>query len=127
MKNKVRKILLYIFVGLILLSVFFYYQNNSIVTTEYSIISSKVPQDFDGYRILQLSDLHSKLFGKNQHGIYKRVEKIDPDLIVFTGDLVDSKRYNEKNALKLMERMVQIAPVYFVTGNMNGGLGILMH
>jgi hypothetical protein len=49
--------------------------------------------------------------------LVQKVSKIKPDLIVFTGDLVDSKKYNEKNSLTLMEELVQIAPIYFVTGN----------
>lgn len=43
------------------------------------------------------------------------VEK--PDLIVFTGDLIDSRRYNEKPSLTLIEQLVDLAPVYYVTGN----------
>lgn len=94
-----------------------YFQNNSIVTSEYSIRSIEVPQNFHGYKIVQLSDLHSKSFGNDQSTLVKRVKKAKPDLIVFTGDLVDSERYDEKPSLMLMEKLVQIAPVYFVTGN----------
>jgi predicted MPP superfamily phosphohydrolase len=99
------------------LTCFFYFQNNSIVTTEYNFSSDKVPQNFKGYKIVQLSDLHSKSFGNNQSDLVKKVKKVNPDLIVFTGDLIDSDRYDEKISLTLMERLVQIAPVYFVTGN----------
>ncbi len=100
-----------------LLIYFFYFQNNSIVTSEYSIISDKIPQNFNGYKIVHLSDLHSKYFGNNQNNLVKRVKKENPDLIVFTGDLIDSKRYDEKPSLILMEKLVQVAPVYYVTGN----------
>src|SRR5690606_21825804 len=33
------------------------------------------------------------------------------------GDLIDSRRYNEKPSLLLMEKLVEIAPVYYVNGN----------
>jgi len=117
LNKKIKRRLLYLLLGLLLLTCFFYFQNNSIVTTEYNFSSDKVPQNFKGYKIVQLSDLHSKSFGNNQSDLVKKVKKINPDLIVFTGDLIDSDRYDEKISLTLMEKLVQIAPVYSVTGN----------
>lgn len=111
-----RKLL--ITLGILLLTIcFLYFQNNAIVTTKLSIRSDAIPRDFDGYRLVQLSDLHSKSFGKDQYKLVQKVRQVQPHLIVFTGDLVDSKKYNEETSLKLMEQLVQIAPVYFVTGN----------
>lgn len=114
LNKKIKKRLLYLLLGLVLLTCFFYFQNNSIVTTPYNFSSDKVPQNFNGYKIVQLSDLHSKSFENNHSEL---VKKVKPDLIVFTGDLIDSDRYNEKTSLTLMEKLVQIAPVYYVTGN----------
>ncbi|MEH7239391.1 metallophosphoesterase [Bacillus sp. JJ1562] len=117
MKKKTKKKWLYFLIGTALLIFFFYFQNNSIVTSEYIISSDKLPQKFNEYKIVQLSDLHSKSFGNDQSVLVKKVKKLKPDLIVFTGDLIDSDRYDEKPSLILMERLVQIAPVYYVTGN----------
>ncbi|WP_078430760.1 metallophosphoesterase [Alkalihalobacterium alkalinitrilicum] len=97
--------------------VFFYFQNNTIVTTETTFFSRNIPPSFEDYKIVQLSDLHSKTFGKHQRTLVQKVNKVNPDLIVFTGDLVDSEKYNEEASLTLMAELVQIAPVYFVTGN----------
>jgi uncharacterized protein len=116
-KNSKRKKWFYFFIGTALLIFFFYYQNNAVVTSEYHISSEKIPQPFDEYKIVQLSDLHSKYFGKDQSGLVTKISTLKPDIIVFTGDLIDSDRYDEKPALMLMERLVQIAPVYYVTGN----------
>jgi predicted MPP superfamily phosphohydrolase len=117
LNKKIKKRLLYLLLGLVLLTCFFYFQNNSIVTTSYNFSSDKVPQNFNGYKIIQLSDLHSKSFENNHSELVEKVKKVKPDLIVFTGDLIDSDRYNEKTSLTLMEKLVQIAPVYYVTGN----------
>lgn len=103
--------------GIILLALFLYWQNNSIVKTEIDIASGDLPAAFNGYKIIQLSDLHSKSFGKNQKNIIEKVESSQPDLVVFTGDLVDGKNYDEEPSLLLMKELLQIAPVYFVTGN----------
>lgn len=100
-----------------MLTSFVYYQNNSIVTTTYTVSSKKIPPSFNGYKIVQLSDLHSKSFGDNQGNLVEKIKKVEPDLIVFTGDLVDSRRYDDKPSLKLMRKLVKVAPVYYVTGN----------
>ena len=100
-----------------LLIYFFHFQNNSIVTSEYIISSDRVPHNFNGFKIVQLSDLHSKSFGNDQSDLVNKVKKSQADLILFTGDLVDSNRYNEESSLILMEKLVEIAPVYYVTGN----------
>jgi uncharacterized protein len=115
-KEVKRKLL--VTLGILLLAIcFLYFQNNAIVTTKLSIRSDEIPKDFNGYRMVQLSDLHSKSFGKDQRNLVQKVRQVKPHLIVFTGDLVDSKKYDEETSLKLMEQLVQIAPVYFVTGN----------
>ncbi|WP_407268543.1 metallophosphoesterase [Radiobacillus sp. PE A8.2] len=115
--KKSHKRVVYILIACIAIVCFCLFQNNALVTTTYNYRSDEVPQAFDGYKIVQLSDLHNKAFGKNQSRLVKRVEKQTPDLIVVTGDLIDSEKYNERIALELMEKLVDIAPVYFVTGN----------
>ncbi len=117
LKKKTKKKWFYFLIGMALLISFFYFQNNSIVTSEYTISSDQLPQNFNEYKIVQLSDLHSKSFGNDQSDLVKKVKKLEPDLILFTGDLIDSDRYDEKPSLILMERLVQVAPVYYVTGN----------
>lgn len=117
MKKRTIRKWLYFLIGLLLIISFFYFQNNSVVTSKFSIRSDKLPQNFNGYKIVQLSDLHSKSFGDDQSKLVEKVKKAKPDLIVFTGDLIDSDRYDEKPSLILMEKLVQIAPVYYVTGN----------
>ncbi|MGH4119526.1 metallophosphoesterase [Clostridium sp.] len=102
---------------LIIIVLFLYSQNNFIGVTSIELELDRLPQSFDGLKIVQLSDLHSKMFGDNQHALVSRVKKANPDIIFFTGDLVDSEHYKEQPGLKLMEQIVKIAPVYYVTGN----------
>ena len=117
MKKKAIKRGLSLLIGVALLLYFFHFQNNSIVTSEYTISSDRVPHNFNGFKIVQLSDLHSKSFGNDQSDLVNEVKKSQADLILFTGDLIDSKRYKEKSSLILMEKLVEVAPVYYVTGN----------
>lgn len=117
MKKRTKKGLFITFIVLISLIFFFYFQNNSIVTTKITIDSAKVPSSFDDFTIVQLSDLHGKNFGTNQRTLVQKIKKANPNLIVFTGDLIDSRRYHEENSLTLMAELVHIAPIYYVTGN----------
>ncbi|WP_430481672.1 metallophosphoesterase [Rossellomorea marisflavi] len=104
--------------GIVLvLGLFCYVQNNALVTTNLEIESSKIPEAFNGYRIVQLSDLHGKSFGSNQDRLIQRVKESKPDLIVFTGDLVDAKRYDPGPGLTLLKELSTLAPVYIISGN----------
>ena len=53
----------------------------------------------------------------NQEKLVKKIQKTNPDLIFITGDLIDSNRYNLDQSLELVRHIVDIAPIYYVTGN----------
>ena len=122
-KRSRKRLYLVGFLFLILLLRILYNQNNAITVTDFVINSNKVPQSFEGYKIVQLSDLHNKLFGENQEKLTKKVEGLHPDLILVTGDLIDRRKYNEEPSIVLMQELVKIAPVYYVTGNHEWGSG----
>lgn len=96
---------------------FCYFENNAITVSEYEIVSNKLPESFDGFVIAHLSDLHNKSFGKDHERLIQKVKKQDPDIIVITGDLIDSNHPDVEKGLSFAEKAVKIAPVYFVTGN----------
>lgn len=96
---------------------FFIWQNNSIVVNEITFKNDKIPDIFDGYRILQISDLHNKEFGNNQKNILKKIEKMNPDIIFITGDLIDSNNTNIDIAMDLIKETIDIAPIFYVSGN----------
>ncbi|WP_033542393.1 metallophosphoesterase [Planococcus sp. CAU13] len=91
--------------------------NNWIQTTEYTISSERLPAAFDGKKIVQVSDVHNAMFGKDQQSLIQKVEEAQPDAIFITGDLIDSNRYDLDSALILVDALVDISKVYFVTGN----------
>ncbi|MFJ8526467.1 metallophosphoesterase [Bacillus sp. NPDC094106] len=116
MKKRYKKLLI---IGALAIGVsaFSYVQNNLISVSKISITSSKIPSNFKGFKIVQLSDLHSKKFGENQEVLIEKVKSLNPEIIVITGDLIDSKRYDAAASLKVMKELVKHYPVYFVTGN----------
>lgn len=102
---------------LIQLLIFLYWGNNSVLVSHYFIKSSKLPSKFNGYKIVQISDLHNKVFPKNNKRLIKNIEDENPDAIFITGDLIDRRRYDEEKALMLIKEIKSIAPIYYVTGN----------
>ena len=111
------KKLLKLIVFAIVVYVFLYVNNNWIVTTELTYESEKVPANFNGYRITQVTDLHDATFGDNQSRLVEKVRATNPDAIFITGDVVDSRRYDLENSLLAVEQFVEIADVYYVLGN----------
>lgn len=111
------RLLLYILISVPLIVLFLYFQNNSIVLTSIEIENDRLPIQFDGFKILHISDLHGKFFGSNQRDLIKIIGNSKPDIIVFTGDLVDSNHYDEGAGISLLRQATKIAPVFYITGN----------
>jgi predicted MPP superfamily phosphohydrolase len=117
MKRLMRRKLVIGFIVLIGAVLFSYYQNNFIGVTNINLELERLPQEFEGLKIVQVSDLHSKSFGENQYKLVDKIKRADPDLIFITGDMVDSKNYDEQAGLTLIDELTGTAPIYFVTGN----------
>lgn len=118
MKNKKTKIaLIAVLLTIILVCVYSGWQNSAIEITEYTICNSKIPSDFDGFRIVQISDLHNATFGKDNGKLLDKIKDISPDIICITGDIIDSRNTDAAVALKFVTQALKIAPCYYVTGN----------
>lgn len=93
---------------------FLAWQNNDVAITEHNYTNDKLPNKFNGFKILHISDLHNKKFYGR---LTNKIKKINPDIIVITGDLIDRRRTNINSAMELIEDIVKIAPTYYVSGN----------
>lgn len=102
---------------IVIFAIFCVYQNNSIVVTEANYFNPNIPSEFDGYKIVHISDLHNKMFGADQRDLLNRVEALSPDIIVVTGDLIDRRKYDLDPAMTFISGAVELAPVYCVSGN----------
>lgn len=92
-------------------------ETNSIVVTHMEYSNSKISSEFNGYKIVQISDLHNKRFGKNQSKLIDKIKECNPDIIIVTGDLVDKRYYNLDVAMEFINNAINIAPIYYVSGN----------
>lgn len=87
---------------------------------EVDYISSRLPEAFDGYRIVQLSDLHIGSWKGNDKPIRKMVELANAqhaDLIVFTGDLVNHRALELNGFEDILSGLQAKDGVYSILGN----------
>ena len=99
-----------------------YTDNTSLQTTTYSISHEKIPTEFNGFRIAQVSDLHNAQFGEKNGDLIALLAQSDPDIIVFTGDQLDARNCDIDLVWDFMGQAVQIAPCYLVSGNHEGSI-----
>lgn len=91
--------------------------NRALEVNTWTVSGSKLPDAFSGFRIVQVSDLHNTEFGSDNQKLLSLLADTDPDIIVITGDLIDSRRTDVDIALRFAASAMEIAPVYYVTGN----------
>ena len=85
--------------------------------SHYNICSDMLPDSFDGFRIIHLSDLHNKVFADNNAKLIAMIEAEEPDLIIMTGDMISHKAPNTEQFLDLVKSLRKLCPVYYVNGN----------
>lgn len=127
MKNNVLKVLL---AATLLLTCISIVDNKRLTTTYYDINNDKIPSEFNDFKILQISDFHNTDFpefiykskDRSNKSIFnpKLIDYINfekPDIIVITGDTIDSRKTDEDIATDLIQSLVDKYPLYYVSGN----------
>jgi hypothetical protein len=95
---------------------FIWFSNSKLTLTRYFVKADNAPQG--GVRIVHLSDLHAKRFGKNNNRLICAVAAQAPDFICITGDIIHKYRKRDISvAVEAVKALSQVAPVLFVSGN----------
>ncbi len=85
---KMRKRLCIIIVVLTLcLAAYTFWDNQRIIVRTQNVFIDQLPEAFDGYSILQISDLHGKYFGNKQEELIETISSVPHDIILLTGDM----------------------------------------
>ncbi len=98
-------------VGLIVL------EQKRIVIRRQTLRLPSLPDAFDGFRVVQLSDLHKRVYPHGERRLLQKVQQCQPDIIVITGDLVSRSVTDFTERTALLKALRQIAPVYLSLGN----------
>lgn len=115
--RKNRKKYLFLLLTGIALIIWIAWGNTALEANEYQVKSEKLPQRFQGFRIAHVSDLHNTEIGEGNTRLLDMLKKAEPDIIVITGDIIDSYHTDVEVSLQFIEKAVKIAPCYYVTGN----------
>ncbi|MGU8452968.1 metallophosphoesterase [Clostridium perfringens] len=99
--------------GITLVTGFFYYENNGISTTNYEV-DCGIGKDVN---VVHLSDLHGKEFGKNNEKLKRLILKEKPDLVVATGDMIDSSLKNMEGVIEFLSDLSKCVKVVYISGN----------
>ncbi|EIW6614631.1 metallophosphoesterase [Clostridium perfringens] len=99
--------------GITLVTGFFYYENNGVSTTNYEV-DFGIGKDIN---VVHLSDLHGKEFGKNNEKLKRLILKEKPDLVVATGDMIDSSLKNMEGVIDFLSDLSKSVKVVYISGN----------
>lgn len=100
-----------------------YLGTSNLVIKEYSIINEKIPLNFHGLKIVQFSDLHYGTTIKEEElkNVINKINELNPDIIFFTGDLIDnSYKISEDEEKLIAKELNKLKPnigIYAVRGN----------
>lgn len=97
-----------------------FYTRHDIVINRVEIKSSKLPESFNGFKIIQFSDTHVGTWGNDTSFVSKLVNEINsqkPDLILFTGDMVNRESSEAIPFKKIFSRLKATHGVYAIFGN----------
>ena len=102
---------------LVLCGIYLHYENTKLQVSSYNIINHNIPVDFNNYKIVQISDFHNNKSNALTNDLIKEIEKQKPNIIVLTGDLIDSNKIDIEVATDFIKNINNIAPIYFISGN----------
>ncbi len=83
------------------------------VRYNYNLVCKNLPENFSGFKIAHISDLHSN----PAKGIPEIVTDARPDIIVITGDILNDDEKPTDKVDALISALSDIAPCYFISGN----------
>ncbi len=98
------------------IAIYTLYDNARFTVTRQDVTIPGLPQAFDGFTILQVTDLHSQYFGERQQLLTDTINGLTYDMIAFTGDMQDHKG-DMQPFLDLVRGIEHLSPALYVAGN----------
>ena len=109
-EKQTEKVIALIIIFLLVFFTFFYITNigtTSLIVNEEAIVNSKLPESFSGLKVIQFGDLHYSNYDLLKE-VVNAITKRNPDLILFTGDLLGNEDLTPKNRKKLVKELKKL-------------------
>ncbi len=117
--------IIFILITLFLLLILYmhFIGTKGLIVREYKVESNQLPDSFHGFKVVQFSDLHylSTIHEKELKNIVNKINKLKPDIVVFTGDLIEESKTTTENDLKVLitylNKIEATTGLYAIKGN----------
>lgn len=122
-KTVIKIIFILITLFLLLILYMHFIGTKGLIVREYKVESNQLPDSFHGFKVVQFSDLHylSTIHEKELKNIVNKINKLKPDIVVFTGDLIEESKTTTENDLKVLttylNKIEASTGLYAIKGN----------
>lgn len=111
-------VLCFILIAGIVMLLYGWWDTHRFAVRSVEIELDRLPQAFDGFTILQVSDLHDRAYGKDGMALIRAMEGLTFDMVAVTGDLLDRHAPQRRdNGYRFAGDAVKLKPTCFVQGN----------
>lgn len=112
-----KHIVLIVFIMCVAIIIYNYVDNNRVKVVKQDVMINNLPEEFENFTILQITDLHSKYFGDNQERLTKLINNQQYDFLVFTGDMGNIYDDNNNAFIDLIEGINNKKFTFYIAGN----------
>ena len=112
-----KHIVLIVFIMCVAIIIYNYIDNNRVKVVKQDVMINNLPEEFENFTILQITDLHSKYFGDNQERLTKLINNQQYDFLVFTGDMGNIYDDNNNAFIDLIEGINNKKFTFYIAGN----------
>lgn len=97
--------------------VWFCVEQNLLLVRKKQIFLKRLPPEWNGVKLLQISDIHHRELGRENCRIVQKARELQPDSIVITGDLISRDMQDFSGTASFLRNLRSICPVYLCPGN----------
>lgn len=102
---------------LLLVLLWFCVEQNLLLVRKKQITLERLPREWDGIKLLQISDIHHRELGRENCRIVQKARELQPDYMVITGDLISRDMQDFSGTASFLRQLRSICPVYLCPGN----------
>jgi hypothetical protein len=114
MKKFIKIIICIIILLAVLCGYILWSSANVLTVNNYNLKTDKIKGNVN---FVFISDMHNKEFGADNKNLVEKIKAQNPDFIAVGGDMVTSDVESREPIIKLLPKLCEIAPVYYVLGN----------
>lgn len=109
--------ILLLLIAVVSLVIYIVRDNTKLTVHRAEFIHEQIPEAFDGFTILQITDLHGKTFGHMQKNLAAHINSLEYDMILMTGDYLKSPDSDDYYVLiDLLTALERETPIYYILG-----------